>query len=68
MYNDRAYRVYEKLGFKKKFIFWDKFLNQEINPIIDDKYQDIKEYFRKIDGILYIKCIKMNLSKQDIKI
>ena len=62
MYNDRAYRVYRKLGFKSKYTFWERFDNEEINPFLDEEYEDIKRYFKKVKDITYVKCMKMELS------
>lgn len=62
MYNDRAYRVYRKLGFKSKYTFWERFENEEINPFLDKEYEDIKRYFKKVKDITYVKCMKMELS------
>lgn len=62
MYNDRAYRVYRKLGFKSKYTFWERFDNEEINPFLDEEYEDIKRYFKKVKDITYVQCMKMELS------
>ena len=42
MYNDRAYRVYRKLGFKSKYTFWERFDNEEINPFLDEELIKLK--------------------------
>ncbi len=67
MYNYRAYKVYRKLGFKSKYTFWERFGNEEINPFSDKEYEYIKQYFKKVRDITYVKCIKMELSTLSTK-
>lgn len=62
MYNARAYKVYQKIGFVEKYKFFDTFENEEIDPTIDDSYTNIRQYFKKKKDTLYVRCIKMQIS------
>ena len=57
LFNDRAIRLYKKLGFKEIGYTKEVFENQEINH--DDRFFEIDH------GLIYAKIIKMILTKDD---
>ena len=57
LFNDRAIRLYKKLGFKEMGYTKEVFENQEINH--DDRF------FEMDHGLIYAKIIKMILTKDD---
>lgn len=62
MYNNRAYRVYKKVGFVPKYTLYEEFNNFEIDVFDDERYKYIKKYFKTSFHKIYVKCIKMELS------
>lgn len=62
MYNDRAHFVYKKIGFVEKYTFYDIFENTEIDPLNDPEYINIKKFFKNKRGLIYVNCLKMEIS------
>lgn len=63
MYNDRAYRVYKKVGFKSIGRVYESFDNDEVDPFEDKKYENISKYFKRQGGVTYVNCIKMQMRR-----
>lgn len=63
-YNDRAYRIYKKMGFEALKFTEESFDNYEINPLSDDKYKSISKYFTVKRGGIFVSCIKMQLTRE----
>lgn len=62
-FNKRAYRLYEKMGFKKNYMYKEEFFDQYLN-FSDPYYQDEKDSFEIIDGKLYNYIYRMTLTKK----
>ncbi len=61
-YNERAIRSYQKVGFEKYHTYYDQFMNPIIDPLTDDKYSDIRKYFRKKGNNIQVLHYKMQIS------
>ncbi len=62
-FNKRAYRVYEKMGFEKKYMYREEFFDQGLD-LNDPYYLKEKYSFEIIAGDLYSYIYKMSLSKK----
>lgn len=63
MFNKRAYRLYEKMGFEKNYMYKDEFFNQYLN-FSSPYYQEEKSSFEIINGKIYNYIYKMTLTKK----
>lgn len=61
-FNKRAYRLYEKMGFKKNYMYKEEFFDQYIN-FSNPYYSDEESSFEIIDGKIYNYIYKMTLTK-----
>lgn len=61
-YNERAIRAYKKVGFQTYHTYYDQFMNPIINPLEDDRYMDIRKYFRKKGNNIQVLHYKMQIS------
>ncbi len=67
LFNERAIKLYKKLGFKYKFEYLSLFENQQIdfeNPL----YEQYREYFVISSGKIYSKIHCMALTKIDYEL
>lgn len=61
-YNKRALRAYEKVGFRKIASHYDPFLNEAVNPLQEERYFDIRRYFRMRWHRIEVLHYKMEIS------
>lgn len=62
-FNKRAYRLYEKMGFIKNYMYRDEFFNQYLD-LEDPYYLEEKHSFEILNGKLYNYIYKMTLTKK----
>lgn len=61
-YNKRALRAYEKVGFQKVSEHYSEFLNMAVDPLHDERYLEIRRYFRKRWERIEVLHYKMQIS------
>lgn len=61
-YNKRALRAYEKVGFRKVASHYDQFLNEAVDPLQEERYFKIRQYFRMRWHRIEVLHYKMEIS------
>lgn len=65
-FNQRAKKVYEKLGFTKEYEYWESFENPKITPEILKGIGYDEEYFKIYKGRVYCKYERMKIRRESI--